>query len=108
MNEIDVIENAIQKIQQGWHKTVSYRDANGTPCSRSEAASYCLFGALEAATLEIFETYFDSPWSKVVNLINPRVGGCTRWATWNDAEGRTKEDVLRLLDGALQDAKGES
>lgn len=97
-----IFASARQKIASGWHQGVSYQNAQGIRCARQEAVSYCLFGALEAATLELTGAYsFNIFWIGIEPIISKEIG-TKRWAHWNDAEDRTKDDVLKALDNVLK------
>lgn len=108
--------------RDGWIQgTYAVQQEDGITCKR------CAYGALEAWTTIPDENLRDAygsypiriqvmPGSRALELIrdamyqihDPREGTFTRGiANWNDAEGRTEEQVLQAFDKAIEMAREE-
>ena len=74
------------------------RDANKKPVIASDpsAVSYCLVGAIWAAT-PIIDWHLRAEISECLQLLN----GNSIPTKWNDQKGRTKQEVIDLLDKAI-------
>jgi len=103
-----VLEIAIELLEtKGWHKGSYAIDQfnNRVPSDSEEACSFCLIGAISKAVLEVEKDDFD----KACVLFNDIKRRLKRFvdsslAMWNDASGRTKEDVVRLLRMGINNA----
>lgn len=91
-NECTIIKRAVEILNnEGWiqgsyggHKT-----------------GYCLIGALHTAAYDIDSNLYDGAYGKVAHFltIDNNVTKQTL-PRWNDAKGRTKEEVIAALEGA--------
>jgi len=96
---IEVLKEAREKIRQGWCQGGPARDHRDATISTGDpnACKWCLFGALMAVTDD-----WDGPRAAIKEFT-----GCSL-AEWNDAPGRTKAEVLALLDKAIERAEAEA
>ena len=107
MSVAATLAEARKLIAQGWTQGDFYSDEDGSGC-------YCLAGAVgaaEAASVNLpkgrVKFVFYSR-SKSVQALSDYLGGIARGAAavdlvtgWNDAPGRTQEEVLALIDRAI-------
>ena len=107
MSVAATLAEARKLIAQGWTQGDFYSDEDGSGC-------YCLAGAVgaaEAASVKLpkgrVKFVFYSR-SKSIAALSACLGGRGRGAgavdivtEWNDAPGRTQEDVLTLIDRAI-------
>ena len=107
MSVAATLAEARKLIAQGWTQGAFYDDEDGSGC-------YCLAGAVgaaEAASVKLpkgrVKFVFYSR-SKSVQALSDYLGGFARGASavdlvtgWNDAPGRTQEEVLALIDRAI-------
>ena len=98
---------ARERLAFGWTQGTTLQDLGGAPTSDpAEAARFCVLGAFAHAshTLHSDAGTYHSALQRLCDVIDP---GATRAAplvaipVWNDAEGRTQDDVLAALDAAL-------
>lgn len=77
-----------------WTTHYSARDKNGNPvdCLAPEACRWCVYGA-------VTRVYGGVGLDKLAVCLRLTYGGCSP-ATFNDAEGRTYEEVVELLENA--------
>lgn len=95
MNIKDLLIEARRLVESGWTQDALMRDANGyATLDYTQACSYCLIGALDAALCD--QKYTFDIWAEILDKARPLVGGSL--SIWNDYENRTKEEVLELLD----------
>ena len=97
----------------GWTQGASAKLACGvrvSPCAK-EAACFCLDGAVSRATNYGFFRksenrlrYTAAATALLCALLPPDLGR-TSYVEWNDRPGRTKEDVLALIDRAIEAIK---
>ena len=98
---------ARERLAFGWTQGTTLQDLEGAPTSDpSEAARFCVLGALAHASHALHSDVhtYHSAMQRLCEVIDP---GATRAAplvaipVWNDAEGRTQDDVLAAFDAAL-------
>lgn len=106
-----LLRGARKYLENGWTRGAFARDAAGAPVrSWSEYATcVCLIGALNRA-------YQERDWGDSIGLLDSvfrrlhtaNLGpsdelplAATLLAGWNDGEGRTKEEVIALVDRAI-------
>lgn len=95
-------------INNGWSRCTFARDANGHMCDwGSEAAtSFCSVGAVYRAT-DWRNTYHTSLCLDVIDALAEqmvpagRSDRCGHVVSWQDARGRTKEEVLDAFDKTI-------
>lgn len=101
MNTKEILTKARELIEAGWIQG-NYRlitDVDGR-------IGYCVLGALR----EVFEPYNGpetAEMTEAVELVRIKATG-TKWGSlsvWNDAPGRAKEEVLAVLDKAIEAAE---
>ena len=91
-------------VEIGWCQGASARDRDGIPVieSRMPPAAYCLRRALGPNGFGVVEFEAQDLLIRALNLdpLNQfdRVGGIV---SWNDATGRTREQVVAALDKAI-------
>jgi glycine/D-amino acid oxidase-like deaminating enzyme len=88
-------------IEAGWCTGSSARDAKGlvTPFGGPKACSFCMSGALCHLM-----NFIERAHQTAVKALQQAIG-TTQIAAWNDAFGRTKEEVLLAYDQAIEIAK---
>jgi hypothetical protein len=106
-----VLARARGLVSQGWTQGVLARDRDGFQCSYriGRAERFCAIGAIAASAWQFADC--DPAEEERLELLaeqrllqalpRPRMGGL---ATWNDATGRTKEEVLAAFDAAIAEA----
>ena len=114
MNTVDYLKAAREFIVKGWaHPDTLAFDADRNPCPPydKEAVSWDILGAVYAVRLTPAGSKLDEDQrrklhedaSVALRLFVPR----GRLGMWNDAPGRTKEEVLELYDKAIALASTE-
>lgn len=100
---IQVLEAARLLIEKSWSQGVAWRDSNGNPCDEADAVSCCLIGAIHKAanSFPIDDTSRFSLYVHASCHIHPYLGGLSI-PVWNDMPGRTKEEVLSVIDQGIQ------
>lgn len=99
MTEREVLTIARERIAKGWTQGTYAIDANGrkTIASADDAACWCLLGAIQGPSgFPKREVVFH-----LTNLASTVAGLPTTIAEWNDQPGRTRAEVLALIDQAL-------
>ena len=87
-----VYNEAMLFVEKGWTQWSSARTEEGFACNPSNkaAVSWCLIGALQAASGRLLGPGFEE------NIID-HLGPGTFSVLWNDDSHRTQEDVVELL-----------
>lgn len=91
---VRVLTQARELLQRGWQQHFAHDQARD---------SYCLVGAVAAASDRMANGRHYPHSQQLCVILNDACGGIPQ--CWNDAPGRTQEDVLRLLDGILARAR---
>lgn len=104
MRVVNLLKMMRGKIDSGWTQGCSARSHGGFPVVpySDDARCWCLTGSMTAD--RVLCTDFAAR-GQVVNIIMKLLEDRNEKpdiALWNDAEGRTKEQVLELLDEAIQ------
>lgn len=109
-----ILESAIESIKTGWTQEKMARNSDGHEVDPTDdsACRWCLIGALLKSTQNADGSVsmdLGSEYRDVTDTLKALIGE-DRLSLWNDAEGRTQEDVLALLNAAsiLQEARGRS
>lgn len=109
MNVVEVLTEARRKIAEvGWCKgNFVARDEEGKICA------YCAYGAISwSIPLELSQPVrvgvSEGAIGKLKEVLRAEHGFDDYIAEWNDAEGRTKEEVIDLFDEALARALKEN
>lgn len=92
------LESALVYVSQGWTQEVEAKDilGHGVSYYNSHATCWCVEGALRKAAFEK-----DIPWICPVNRVR-NVIKQDQLFEWNDDPERTKADVLRALEQAIE------
>lgn len=91
------LTEARKLLEKGWTQRAYARNANGVAVDEGSpnACSFCVTGALNRA-YACLETHL-----LVGRFVKVRTGG--DWLhLWNDAPGRTQEEVLTMIDEILK------
>lgn len=91
---------AVRKlIEQGWTQGHYARNAEGDVADLmdNDACTFCLRGAIYRVT-----GYDEGKYLPIIQLLNSRVYSFPGIINWNDAPGRTKAEVLDLIDETLE------
>lgn len=97
-----VFQHAAALVDCGWTQGVYARNSAGNPCLTTgpDACSFCLFGAIKRAgsAAGLTDAQIDrlDAFAGQVGLVTPGVK-TSMVASWNDAPGRTKEEVSGFL-----------
>ncbi len=99
MNAVEVLERARRRIASGWTQEVAARDVSGKPVSYDaiEATRWCAIAAVWVDGDKCAANFLREALKK------RRVGKDI--ATWNDAPGRKRAEVVKLFDDAIELAK---
>lgn len=102
MSPQDVLRQAADLIERtGWCQGVYARDARGviTDFISDAAVEFCALGAIFHCEPEGYAADVSAPEQLLVNRIGTRTVG-----EWNDAPGRTKDEVIATLRKAAEGA----
>lgn len=102
---IQFLSRVKELIERGWCQRWIACDENSNPVSIKSGklpAKFSLLGALIRAEAEGLGSYFFA-----YNLLM-RYTGEDFTGKWNDAKGRTKEEVIEVVDKAIALSKGKS
>ena len=96
-----IVQAAVARIERGWCQGAIARTAGGAECGAwsPKAASWCLMGAVDAAAMEV--TGCEGDVDQVFRRLQDGGGVDEGLAAWNDAEGRTADEVLKRLKEVL-------
>lgn len=112
MTTKEILEGAAELVKKGWTQGAYGRDANGSPdACQADRVCWCALGAItQVASKDGFGN-----WDARVALANKIRGQVVSFASlpsyanviadWNDAEGRTQEEVVDLLLSCAKDCK---
>ena len=86
---------AAELVEQGWTTTTMARDKGGDPVwwDDARAVRFCAMGAVWRASADAGLTLNDTRW--LASLLRESVGNSA--SGWNDAPGRTAEEVAAKL-----------
>lgn len=111
----EVLVLAREIVSAGWTQEASARDEAGKVCSVEHGVEFCALGAIAAATRRLLPA---SPYcwlgmrggasSRAASLLWKAIPGGEPWcsvARYNDARGRTKEEIISLFDRAIELAR---
>jgi hypothetical protein len=94
------LDKVAAKIEQGWTQEAFARDAKGNTVDSNspKAVCWCLRGAMQEE--EAGDAYY---WvnRSLINALETKTGRVNLTA-FNDMPGRTKEDVLQLIQAAKE------
>lgn len=96
MSVTEVLQDIRGRIEGGWTQGRYSVERDGKTC-------YCLFGAFLAAIPEK-----DEAWAPVINILTNTLKATTgelMMVKFNDAPGRTQQEVLDFLDRTIEAAK---
>lgn len=102
MTVLEVLKAARERVARGWTQHAHARLSTGQPTrsNDSAAASWCAVGALGDGHDDSIETC--ATCAAETRLVI--AAGAERFGLvgWNDASGRTQEEVLQAFDKAIQ------
>lgn len=105
MTPQEILIEARARIARGWVQGRFAQDNRGVLVHSysSEAVSWCLDGALIAvgatSSYTDYHAAHDLVWGALGEPREPRISNSL--TRWNDAEGRTQDEVLAVLDRAI-------
>lgn len=101
-------QRAAARLRRGWTRGTVARDSLGRPvsCRSTDAVSWCLAGAVDLETDRL--KYYDVATTMDMIRAELRPLGYTSLAEFNDAETRTRDQVVGLLTRAARRAREES
>jgi hypothetical protein len=107
---IDILLEASRiLLRNGWTTHALARDANGASCrlDKSDAASYCLCGALTKAwrilDYENDEVYFRLFRNEFNMILESKYNYRYSLTQWNDSAATCKDDVIELIHDVISD-----
>ena len=112
MNSVEILEGAIETIKQGWVQSSLAIDSSGKEVDPTDSAAvrWCILGSLRKAAQIDGDTWnhaFSSDlfpeWNRARQVLYDVLG--MSLAEWNDRPGRIREDVLVVLNEALDKEK---
>lgn len=105
---VPLVRRAKELVRHGHTKKALARDKNGTICSpaRPEAVEFCLLGALQRASFELFGNMHGRNFFAAIQVLAgagepARQGRECELAHFNNLPETTPEDVCRKFDRAL-------
>ncbi len=116
---IDLLDEAKRFLtEKGWTQGAFARNSSGARTSYADkgACSFCLRGAMMAATTKTesdvrseaeFRLYQALIQVLPKGTVDPYAQGGVDTVSYNDTPGRTREDILNLIDIAKRLEKGE-
>lgn len=105
MTVVEVLQGARAKIVQGWCQDTAAKDAHGkgVMVADPEACSWCVLGAIWSCTA--YGSDVELAAEDTFRRVLP--GSYASIRLWNDRPKRTKEEVLRAFDRAIELVKEE-
>lgn len=100
---IAVLERAIELLNKGWCQRAFAKDIHNRFLLANDpsACEWCLEGSVMKAAVEL-----DLPYAFAINPLVARLpGGIPQVFVWNDAPGRTKEEVIAFVQDVIQKLK---
>lgn len=100
--EIELLEGAIALLKKGWCQGVVARNAAGNATSTwSDAKQHCAIGAMMhvVALSPLLSCACRQARRRLYSMVPDAI------TAFNDAEGRTAEEVIKLFEKALESAK---
>jgi hypothetical protein len=110
---IERLEAGLARIEKGWCQGAAAKDKNGKePRSGKRAVSFCAAGAVVYGYKFSVNDPAVEYLLKAINQADPTIfyypiGHRGNIPIWNDSPHRTKEDVIRLYQRAIEIAKAE-
>lgn len=108
---IEVLEEAKTLLEKGWTQGEFAKDATGRPVSPSleGACVFCMVGAVDRASNFDDEGSCDVRGKAYAALTHEVLSssGSRTIVSFNDAAGRTKEEVIGLFERAISKSKGD-
>ena len=114
---VGILEDAIETIKQGWTQGANARDLDGNvvPPNDDSACRWCLMGAVYRSDGYASSSFDADAYVKlktslsVFSLLGRLLGDGENYllSGWNDDVRRTREDVLVLLNKALEQEKSK-
>jgi hypothetical protein len=103
---VELLEAGLARIEKGWCQGANGRDGYGNivggPYLRM-AVSFCAGGAVSCDRKNTHSNVAINYLWRTISLDQPGIN----IPTWNDYPGRTKDDVIRLYQRAIEIAKAE-
>ncbi len=108
MNTVEVLEKAKERLRGHWCQGAYSMTDDGVECPiETPGCRVCAHGAVIHAT-DSMEVRYGVQWSALSFLGSAAISnGFDSAPSYNDAEGRTEEEVLALFDKAIELAKAE-
>lgn len=119
MNTLEALKEARRLVEGGWTQRFAARNAAGESCwvDSPLAVAYCATGAASAATwddpvadeatlfsavIEALTGALSDLWEVEIKEYDPPWNSIEALTRWNDSPGRSKNEVLRLYDRAIE------
>ena len=102
---VNVLQGALSYIKQGWVQEYSAQDPDGNLVhpTHQRACKWCLTGALIASSSSMTSEKPASVLYQESSLVCERMLGTDDLVRWNDADSRTVDDIIELLQEALEE-----
>lgn len=103
MNVEQVLEGAIETVKMGWMQGDLAENATGDPVDplSPSAVRWCIVGALTRVEGEEITFRKDTPGLRAIQALESLLED-EILSNWNDEDDRTQEDVLSVLNLALE------
>lgn len=122
----DIIEGAIEVVNQGWCQGDLYKHNPDNP--NNGGVDYCTIGALRKSKQDLLNSQRGEDYDRALDIAfveiatdatmavgeaigaseeATRVRPATGIAEWNDAEGRTKDEVITVLTTVAKDLRNQ-
>ncbi len=104
MKTVDGLKKVREILANGWTQEASARDAEGEPLFSTDprACSFCILGAVWRAV-----GYENQMESRLVYALRNAIGEDAKLVSYNDTPGRTQDEMLALVDKAIENIKEE-
>lgn len=109
MDVVEVLEKAKERLRGHWCQGALYRDSDDRVLGKDfDGCRVCAYGAV----VSVSARDSTAPMLTVLGRLDEAAwedsdGGFFKASSYNDAEGRTEEEVLALFDKAIELAKAE-
>lgn len=107
---VDVLKRMRTLLRKGWSQGNYAHTASGYRCAvwSPGAASFCLIGAHRRAVIEL-QTAFGNAQQSLKLIANcAKVDGEFGIYGYNDAKGRKKSEIIKVVSCAIEKAQGAS
>jgi len=106
MNDLTILKEVRDLIERGWTQGTFARTEDGMQCDPEDedAASWALDGAICGALSELTPQSFHEERLRIAQILISAASGVEikNLARFNDAPDRTREEILAVIDRAIE------